>query len=187
MDNINWTKKEIKILKTKFKDHSGEEISKIINRRPEAIKKKGQRLKLKKIKRCILAYKLRNLKKRKFKKSSFGYFICGFVAGEGSFVICKTKNNNKKFTFSIILADDDTNILREINKYFGVGKVRNYPKRRENEKGSAHYSVMSIPEIVTVIIPFFDNFDFFSSRKKKQYLKWRKEVLEYIKEIKMRR
>lgn len=84
------------------------------------------------------------------------YWITGFSDGESSFVIRITKDDTRKQCwrikpiFSIELHKKDLNILKKIQKYFGVGNII-FRGRNNN----AIYSVQSIKDINNVIIAHF--------------------------------
>lgn len=101
---------------------------------------------------------------------NFKWFISGFVAGEGYFsVICPTINKPHS-EFGIKLASDDKKILEDIKKTFGCGHLR---FEKNSKKDAYRFSVIKIKDIIEKIIPFFDEYSFFSARKKESYEKWK--------------
>lgn len=179
MNKARWTKKQIKILKEKYELTPSKELKILIHKSRVAINNKARRLGLKKPSNHDTKYLLKTLKPKKFRKSKFAYFICGFVAGEGSFNIAKYKTR-KRFAFEIQLANDDNNILIEIKNYFKVGNIFTYPPRKKTWKGTTSYVVEDYRGLLESIIPFFDMFGLRNTKKQKQYLQWKKKLISYI-------
>ncbi len=175
---VKWTEKQLKLLHESYSHFQASYLKNLIGKSAQAIRKKASRLKLKKSN----GYRYKNLinqipLKKYSGKNNFSSFISGFVAGEGTFL--KTKNKIR-FKFAIALADDDSKILEDVKKFFGVGNVQYYPPRNKKWKGSVCYSVGDIPNLVKVIIPFFDKFSFFTTKKQYQYNVWKDKLIKHI-------
>ena len=86
-------------------------------------------------------------------------YILGIVDGEGSFNVRVNPDKNRRakveLKFSLKLRHQDREILNELVKFFGCGKV--YIQRDKRPKHSLCYrfEVQNKKEIVEKIIPFF--------------------------------
>jgi hypothetical protein len=176
--NSRWTEQELSILEERFPYEPVNEIAKDMDRSPQAIKHKARRVGIKradnyqKIKLCY------DTETPDFDDKPFSDFICGFVAGEGSF----TRGGDvdgAKFTFTISLAQVDSDILYEIQDYFSCGNVYEYESREDHWEDTAQYQVQAIGEIYSVIIPFFEQHDLRSTHKQEQFRMWRDEFMEH--------
>jgi LAGLIDADG endonuclease len=65
-----------------------------------------------------------------------GDWLAGFIDGEGSFNISRHGGNYQP-RFSLKLRDDDSEILKEIQKFIGIGTLR---KSKCSPIGSKYYS-----------------------------------------------
>ena len=95
--------------------------------------------------------------------SNIGWYIAGFVDGEGSFVISLRQRNDfvLKWQPTLIfnVAQRDISNLVMIKKYLGVGRLQ---KRSDG----VHYYIVSNPnDISNKIMPFFERYNFFSESK----------------------
>lgn len=83
-------------------------------------------------------------------------WITGFTDGEGSFMVSILRSKDRAIgwrvtpIFAIKLSDKDLELLSKIKSFFGVG---NLVVSKSN--GSALYSVKSVKDIYSVIIPHF--------------------------------
>jgi hypothetical protein len=174
-----WNKIQLQILKEDYPYYHSPDLVNKIGKTYPAIQKKAQRLKFEKHKGYInrAAIDL-GIKKSYDQPNSFSSFICGFTAGEGSFIQARDKRH--RFKFKIELADDDEEILKDIHNFFGIGILYKRGPRKIKWKGSVTYCVQDIPSLINVIVPFFDKYGLFSSRKQQQYLVWRKDLFQYV-------
>lgn len=101
-----------------------------------------------------------------------GYYIAGFVDGEGSFMIIFRPNPDYKTKWKISLAfnvsQKDPTILALIKRYLKCGTMR---KRKD---GVWYYEVNNINSIRDNVIPFFEKFSFLSAKKKNDFSKFKK-------------
>jgi hypothetical protein len=96
-----------------------------------------------------------------------GYYIAGFVDGEGSFNISLKKRNDYekdwKITSSFNISQKDRVILSWIKDIFGCGTLR------ERKDGVVYYEVTNISSLIEKVIPFFIKFNFISANKKRNF------------------
>lgn len=96
-----------------------------------------------------------------------GYYLAGFVDGEGSFYssIRKRDDFSLGFCFSagFNVSNRDFVILSLLKKHIGCGTIKERPD------GCFLYQVDSLNSIQTNVIPFFKKFGFLSSKKKHEF------------------
>ncbi|MCX6765879.1 MAG: LAGLIDADG family homing endonuclease [Candidatus Moranbacteria bacterium] len=107
------------------------------------------------------------------KKKITGEYIAGFVDGEGCFSLTLRKDKGKylywKSGFSILLRDDDVNILTRIRNYFNCGGI-------SYTRSFVRYQISNNDDLVKVIIPFFDKFKLIG-KKRNDFELWKEAVL----------
>lgn len=87
-------------------------------------------------------------------------YIAGFIDGEGCFTITLAKHPERKFgidarlQFEIELRDDDEEILKEIQKSLGCGRIFHLSYERYGWNPHTELKVSSIKEIREKLIPF---------------------------------
>lgn len=96
-----------------------------------------------------------------------GYYIAGFVDGEGSFnVSLKQRPDYKttwKLTASFNVSQKDRTILAWLKKILGCGALR------ERSDGVVYFEVTNINALHNSILPFFERFNFISAKKKQAF------------------
>ena len=85
-----------------------------------------------------------------------------------------------RFQFKITLTDEDSKILYEIKNILNCGYIYHYKKRKKNWKPEVTYQILSIKDHLETTIPFFEKYHLNNTLKKKQFEKWKKELLNYI-------
>lgn len=100
-------------------------------------------------------------------------FVGGFVAAEGCFT--RTKN---RFRFAVELGATDGQMCEVIAQVIGAGHVHRYASRQPHFDDSTVLAVQSIPELVDKVVPFMDVY-LPSSKKREQYMTWRRELLHH--------
>lgn len=113
--------------------------------------------------------------------SNIGWYIAGFVDGEGSFVISLRQRSDFVLkwqpTLMFNVAQRDISNLIMMQKYLGIGRLQ---KRIDG----VHYFVVLNPnDINSRIIPFFERYNFFSESKKKNFSIFR-EAMKIMKDRK---
>jgi hypothetical protein len=107
-------------------------------------------------------------------KLDIGNYISGFVDGEGSFNVSIKKRidykNTWKITPSFNVSQDDITVLALIKKELGCGTLRT---RRD---GIIYFEVTNIKSLKEKVIPFFEKFNFLSSKKKTNFSIFKKIV-----------
>ena len=101
-----------------------------------------------------------------------GWYLAGFVDGEGSFNVSLRKRNDYRLSWQIVMAfnvsqRDITNLFL-LKKYLGCGKIK---KRKD---GLYYFEVVNQKSIFERVIPFFRKFYFLSVSKKRNFSIFRK-------------
>ena len=114
------------------------------------------------------------IKNYKNTPSEHGYYIAGFVDGEGSFNVSLKKRKDYvgqfKLTASFNVSQKDRVILAFVKKTIGCGTLR------ERKDGVVYYEVTNITSLYENVLPFFKKFDFLSSKKKQNFAIFKKIV-----------
>ena len=99
-----------------------------------------------------------------------GYYLAGFVDGEGSFNVSFRKRNDYKIPWKISLcfniSQKDKVILALFKQHLKCGTLRGRPD------GVWYYEVNNLTAIGNNVIPFFRKFNFLSAKKKKDFAKF---------------
>jgi len=110
-----------------------------------------------------------------------GDYIAGFIDGEGCFALkfrrdVRRKRKNKpeyfywSIEFAIVLRGDDKNILEKIKNTLDCGNIS------IDRRNQARYSVSSISDIVSKVVPFFEKYHL-HAKKKFDFELWKEAVL----------
>ncbi|HEY5644074.1 MAG TPA: LAGLIDADG family homing endonuclease, partial [Woeseiaceae bacterium] len=102
--------------------------------------------------------------------SNLGYYIAGFVDGEGSFHVAIQKNSSVKLKWQLVPEFhvsqhvSSRNVLDLMKITFGCGYVK--PNHRANPDDETYaYVVRSREDLATKVIPFFREFGLRTSKK----------------------
>lgn len=171
-----WTEEEEETLRDMYASHTNKQISEVIDRSVDAIRKKGPRLGLYTKKDEMDHRKIQELEVPDT-SSKYAGFVAGIIAGEAHFAHSETDYTDK-FSMELKMAEQDKELVRDIADFFGVGSVYVYPARNKDWQDEVTYSVGAQADVQGVIIPFFDEVGFYSAYKQDQYIEWRSKFME---------
>lgn len=101
-----------------------------------------------------------------------GWYLAGFVDGEGSFnvVFRKRKDYGQRWKISLCfnISQRDRVILSLFKRYLKCGTLR------ARQDGVWYYEVNNLSSIKNNVIPFFEKFGFLSAKKKRDFAKFKK-------------
>lgn len=126
----------------------------------------------------------------KQERERFGYWLSGFVDGEGCFVLATGKLyrwQRHEARFMLSQRQDDIQVLKAVQGYFGCGTIyckkvinRNFlnghSMRKYYSKPIATYTICGTDKLYNILVPFFDQFPL-RSRKAMDYKIWRQGVV----------
>ncbi len=103
---------------------------------------------------------------------SIGYYLAGFADGEGSFNVSFRKREDYILPWEVSLcfniSQKDPVILALFKKHLKCGTMR------QRKDGVWYYEVNNLNSIINNVIPFFEKFGFLSSKKKRDFSKFRR-------------
>ena len=114
-----------------------------------------------------------------------GYFLGGFVAGEGCFTSAAISppyadgTERRRFVFAVALADRDLTLLHAMRSFLGGGSISRRAPQRAGWKPTATFSISSNRMHLRTTIPFADRY-LLPSSKLEQYRTWRSALLTYL-------
>ncbi len=126
-------------------------------------------------------------------RREFGNWLSGFTDGEGHFGlrVCRRKPRPERLTsttaefvceFAIALRADDTPILRQIQAFFGCGRLCTITNRnRGRSKPITEFFVTNINDLATVIVPHFDLHPL-RAKKSRDFIIW-KQGVAFVKSV----
>lgn len=102
-----------------------------------------------------------------------GYYLAGFVDGEGSFnVSLRKREEDYRMNWQVVLtfnvSQRDKTVLVFLKRYLGCGRLQ---KRKD---GVYYYVIANSRVIIERIVPFFTKFSFLSSKMKRNFSIFRK-------------
>ena len=101
-----------------------------------------------------------------------GYYLAGFADGEGSFNVVFRKRSDYKMLWKVSLcfnvSQKDKVILALFKQHLKCGTLRSRPDN------VWYYEVNNFTAIIQNVIPFFKKFNFLSSKKKRNFSKFKK-------------
>ena len=111
--------------------------------------------------------------------SHIGYYLAGFVDGEGIFNVSFRRRVDQKIPWKISLcfniSQRDRVILTLFKKHLECGSIRS------RKDGVYYYEVNNLTSILENVIPCFNHFRFLSAKKKRDFSKF-KQIAEIMKE-----
>jgi hypothetical protein len=100
-----------------------------------------------------------------------GHYLAGFTDGEGSFNVSFRSRGDYQFPWKISLcfniSQRDPVILALFKRHLRCGTLR------QRQDGVWYYEVNNLAAILGNVIPFFERFEFLSSKKKRDFAKFR--------------
>jgi len=115
-------------------------------------------------------------------RDAFGYWLSGFVDGEGCFLIEKEQRKHRKKSarcyLKIQLRDDDIEILEAIENYWGKGHTRRVgalKNKYHNSNPSAIYRFFGTKPLHDILIPHFEKYPL-RSKKAKDFEIWKEAI-----------
>lgn len=106
-----------------------------------------------------------------------GYYIAGFVDGEGSFNFSFRRRGDYKSGWKVSacfnVSNKDTVVLKLMRECLQCGTLRSRPD------GVWYYEVNTMPDLIEYVVPFFREFPFLSDKKKNDFLRFC-EILEIL-------
>lgn len=109
--------------------------------------------------------------------AGFGYWLSGFVDGEGCFRVQRASRGTHNCAFQIKLRDDDIAILEVIKKYVGYGTITR-EKGDGKQKPLAKYVVQD-KEGCKRIVDLFSKYKL-HAKKRLDFEAWRNAVYEWV-------
>lgn len=174
-----WTDDEVETLKQMYPRHLDRVVADELDRSKSSISNKATSLGLSKDENYQIRSQIHERGVPEFEDKEFAHFIAGFVAGEGCFTYNSRNNRDSTyFQFRISMSEVDSDILEDIQDFFGVGEIYHHERDNENWEDEERYAVVSAVDLGSVIIPFFDQYGFYNAHKQEQYDEWRTEFVE---------
>ena len=103
-----------------------------------------------------------------------GNYLAGFADGEGSFNVSFRRRRDYRMPWKVSacfnVSQKDKVILAVFKRYLACGTLR------PRHDGIWYYEVNGLAAIRSNVIPFFDRFGFLSSKKKRDFAKFKKLV-----------
>ncbi len=108
-----------------------------------------------------------------------GYYLAGFTDGEGSFNVSfrprKDYPVSWKISLSFNVSQKDRVILALFKRHLGCGTLRG------RSDGVWYYETTNLTALTENVIPFFERFPFLSTKKKRDFGKF-KQIVALVKE-----
>lgn len=123
---------------------------------------------------------------------AFGFWLSGFVDGEGYFILKRHAERSaadgirRDASFGIDLRLDDLVVLEKIQLFLGCGKIS--IRQRNGANPQASYQVKSTADLFNKIIPFFNQYPLVA-KKSRDFKLWKKgvSVLNHVRSKMVRR
>lgn len=111
---------------------------------------------------------VRKISRKDLKKEGLGFFIAGFVEGEGSFNVSLRRKADYKVSWQVVMSfnvsQKDPTLLKIIQKELGCGII----KMRKRD-GLFSYDATNPVDIIHKVIPFFERYPVLSVSKRKNF------------------
>ncbi len=109
-------------------------------------------------------------------REKFGYWLSGFIDGEGCFILHRSKNGLYA-RLQIEVRLDDLSVIKEIKKFFGCGRlcIRERNKRNPNNKPQVGLLIGGLWDLKRKVLPILETFPL-RAKKQRDFLIWKKGV-----------
>lgn len=108
--------------------------------------------------------------------SALGAYLGGFIAAEGTFTRA-TQAQRLTFALVVDLGASDTFSCQLLHAYLG-GTLHRYARRQPHHDDVVRFQVRKFVTLAEVVVPFMDE-HLPDSHKRRQYLAWRHDLLDY--------
>lgn len=181
---MRWTNEETERIEKIYPIFKSEELVEFFPGRTQtSIQRKSDRLGLVKKEGIYRAIAVDNVQELDIDKVSdnWGYFISGFVCGDGSFVEYE-EDGTQKFAFKIETMREEKELLDQIKSTLGCGSIYTYDARSSNTRPTVMYIIQDTGNLYNRVIPFFEEFSLQETRKDDKYRTWKANFKENIPE-----
>lgn len=155
---MRWTDGETERIKKTYPIFRLNELVEFFPNRTEgSIKGKSDRLGIVKKEGIHRAVAINNTQELDTNQIStdWGYFISGFVSGDGCFVEYE-EDGTQKFAFKIETMREEKELLDQIKSILGCGSIYTYDTRSSNTRPTVTYMIQDTGNLYNRVIPFFE-------------------------------
>ena len=102
-------------------------------------------------------------------------YIVGLTDGEGSFCVFLRKpakatwKTRVECHFYVKMREDELPLLQEVKDFFRCGRISFQKEYRQNQRDNYRYQVSNLRDLSTIIIPFFEKNQLYSTARKKDF------------------
>jgi LAGLIDADG endonuclease len=111
---------------------------------------------------------VRTISRKDLSGNKLGFFLAGFVEGEGSFNVSLRKKTDYKVSWQVVMSfnvsQKDPTILKILKDQLNCGIIK--VRKRDNLHS---YNVTNPQDIIQKVIPYFREFPVLSDSKKKNF------------------
>jgi hypothetical protein len=108
--------------------------------------------------------------------SALGAYVAGLIAAEGTFT-CATQGRRLTFGVVVDLGATDAFSCELLHAFLG-GTIHRYDRRLPHHDDVVRFQVRKLATLTDVVVPFMDE-HLPDSYKRRQFLVWRDELLDY--------
>lgn len=173
-----WTDLELKKLEIEYPLKPSSKLAEEMGRTQEAVKTRARKEGIQKEDYHTLKYDLAKTQPKNFEKNPENSFLAGIAAGEATFTTNKNKAGRPQYTFRILMAERDEEVLKKFQKVIGAGNINYYTSDNPTHEDQVRFDVCGVVDIVNHVIPFFDTVGLRNTYKQKQFSEWKKDLFE---------
>ncbi len=111
---------------------------------------------------------VQTISRKGFSREDLGYFLAGFVEGEGSFNVSLRKKSDYKVNWQVVLSfnvsQKDITVLSVLQKELECGIIKT------RKDGLHSLDVTNVQDVLTKVIPYFQNYPLLSQSKITNFL-----------------